>query len=174
MKILKYAARFILALITTFEKRVLENLPTDWIEERVIVQLEFNRIRNFVSIYTDDNNDNKAQFSAELKNIKQEDLPFALEVLLKRNITKVKDANLQRIAAFLVNPASAGVKIFLDDNPDNDTQLRNYFGAFLSDDANKDAIMEIIILPFLLSKIKDDLTREIIKDLLKDIFESEK
>lgn len=115
-----------------------------------------------VSIYSDDNEDNKAQMEQLGKEVIQENIIDYHQYTVDNLLVKLTDPDLKNGAEIILNNAKNIGLILTDENPDNNAQLR----ALLED---QDVILAETAKDILVSKLKqsENDTAQMIVELLE-------
>lgn len=165
----KTIAAVLIAGIEFVKNLLLKQIPSDWTEVRTPIALEFERIKQLINIFADDNPRNLDQVKALLHDILQQDTVEIVKAAIAQGLAKIKDEKARKLAQALSFPIIGTVVALTDDDPDNEAQIKKAFADFLQNPETGELAYNNIIEPFFRAKIKDEATLNFLLGFLRNI-----
>ena len=126
-------------------------------------------VRSMALALTDDNPKDAEQVETIWQNYLNAKAPDLVNSESQRLIASLKGENLKKVLTTLVVPISQSLQIVSDENPDNDTQLKEYFAAFFNREDVQDVAFDAILVPLITKKIKDENLRTMVLAMLQGL-----
>lgn len=136
------------------------------------VEVAFIPITNTISVLNDDNAENKAQVNKVVLDWVNQPLAVYLDEIFTGLIAKHDDVNVEKLLFFAKNIVLGVMKIYSDDDMQNNAQLKAMFNNLLQDPETEKLLLENVLKPLLEKKIKDTDTVEHIISILDSTFDA--
>lgn len=162
----KLAANLVLMAIAFIETRLIDRIPVE--DVKVGMKLLLQPIRNMVVALSDDEPRNNEQLRELWRKFANVELSDYTENTIRNLVAKIKNPKVQRPIGTVAVPVVNMIRIFTDNNPDNDRQVEELWKAFVKDPATHATVLEDLLEPVLRGAIKDEATVNFILTLIAE------
>lgn len=158
------------ASLTFFKTQVLKRLEGN---EKAYkgVQVAFIPIENSIKVLNDDVAENKEQVSKVALDWVNQPLSDYLDDIFTDLIEKHDDENVEKLLFFCKGIVLGVLKVYSDDDLQNNVQMKNLFQGVLQDPQTEILVLNNVFKPLLEKKIKDTETVNYIISILDKAFD---
>jgi len=165
----KTVAGLITFALGLIEKYFISKVPNE--DVKAGLRLLLNPVKGMVDALSDENPRNSEQVADLWKKWAGTDLVGFGGEKLQVLIGKIEDPKFKRPLSILVVPTLNMVKIFTDDDPNNEEQLKQNWLGFIQNPDTHEVVLYDLIEPTLLNVIKDEAAVAFIITLIAEALE---
>lgn len=136
------------------------------------VEVAFIPISNTIGVLNDENGENQKQITKVVLDWVNQPLALYLDEIFTGLIEKHDDVNVEKLLMFSKNVILGVMKLYSDDDVENNIQLKAMFNSLLQDPETEKLLLHNVIKPLVEKKIKDTETVNHIIDILDSTFDA--
>ena len=152
-----------------FKSQVLKRVKDNQLATKG-VEVAFIPISNTITVLNDEDGENQKQVTKVVLDWVNQPLAEYLDNIFTGLIEKHDDVNIEKLLMFAKNVILGVMKLYSDDDMENNVQLKLMFNNLLQDPETEKLLLQNVFKPLIEKKIKDTDTVEHIIQILDSTF----
>ena len=152
-----------------FKSQVLKRVKDNQLATKG-VEVAFIPISNTITVLNDEDGENQKQVTKVVLDWVNQPLAEYLDNIFTGLIEKHDDVNVEKLLMFAKNVILGVMKLYSDDDMENNVQLKLMFNNLLQDPETEKLLLQNVFKPLIEKKIKDTDTVEHIIQILDSTF----
>ena len=169
MKLSKIWSKLISTAFGVIEKYVISKIKNPTLSAAMALQIQ--PLKATVAALSDENPMDEDQIAEVWKNHLGTNVTAFTESEVGKLLEKVKDENLQKVLALLSIPVVNSLRLVSDDDVHDGDQLEAELKRFLNAEESQRTLVENILIPYVIVKIKEDFIRELVIVALRELLD---
>lgn len=154
-----------------FKSQVLKRVKDNQLATKG-VEVAFIPISNTITVLNDEDGENQKQVTKVVLDWVNQPLAEYLDNIFTGLIEKHDDVNVEKLLMFAKNVILGVMKLYSDDDMENNVQLKLMFNNLLQDPETEKLLLQNVFKPLIEKKIKDTDTVEHIIQILDSTFDA--
>lgn len=154
-----------------FKSQVLKRVKDNQLATKG-VEVAFIPISNTITVLNDEDGENQKQVAKVVLDWVNQPLAEYLDHIFTGLIEKHDDVNVEKLLMFAKNVILGVMKLYSDDDIENNVQLKLMFNNLLQDPETEKLLLQNVFKPLIEKKIKDTDTVEHIIQILDSTFDA--
>ena len=154
-----------------FKSQVLKRVKDNQLATKG-VEVAFIPISNTITVLNDEDGENQKQVTKVVLDWVNQPLAEYLDNIFTGLIEKHDDVNIEKLLMFAKNVILGVMKLYSDDDMENNVQLKLMFNNLLQDPETEKLLLQNVFKPLIEKKIKDTDTVEHIIQILDSTFDA--
>lgn len=136
------------------------------------VEVAFIPITNTITVLNDEDAENQKQVTGVVLDWVNQPLAAYLDEIFTGLIEKHDDVNVEKLLLFAKNIVLGVMKLYSDDDMENNVQLKAMFNNLLQDPETEKLLLQNVFKPLIEKKVKDTDTVNHIVNILDSTFDA--